>query len=140
MQLIAETGEKIVFFWSPILFHKRDSTCISSKTHKGVMDGAFWIKCKLDVIQLEVSSFVALGKKAKGFCCRFVSGNVIVVLQKIVLHTLFLSININIPAFKRPNVCSFALQICPLVAESVSSMNQFLKTLNGKLLLMKPQQ
>jgi hypothetical protein len=37
-------------------------------------------------------------------------------------------------------VCSFALQICPLVAESVSSMNQFLKTLNGKLLLMKPQQ
>ena len=36
-----------------------------------------------------------------------------------------------------PNVCCFALQICPLVEQSVSSMNQFLNTLNGKLLLME---
>ena len=32
------------------------------------MDGAFWIQCKLDVIQLEVTSFVVLGKWAKDFC------------------------------------------------------------------------
>ena len=43
------------------------------------MDGAFWIECKLDVIQLEVTSFVALGKQTKDFCFSFVSENVIVV-------------------------------------------------------------
>ena len=77
--LRSQLQKKVRTLFSGGLLCSFRKVCVSSKTYKGVMDGAFWIECKLDVIQLEVTSFVALGKQTKDFCFSFVSENVIVV-------------------------------------------------------------